>query len=368
VQAYAGGNQWAKAVDAAEIVLRKDPLPSDNPTGMLRLLYAVTSSIPHIPDPSTQQLATGAKAAHLLENFTTAPQGVTATAWASTRADLLAAARAALLYVAIVPAAHAMKANDCAGAEMAAKTVLEEFPESVQAAWFLALSEVCLAKTEPAKASLALYELARAAALDPAKGMVDAKWQQSNVVPYLEKAYTQFHGADPQGLNELRELAVQSPLPPSGFVIKSAAEIARENDEDFERKHPELALWMKIRTALAVGDGEHYFESELKDSAVPVLQGVLIEASPDCRATELRVAIPLPKDSQNARPEVLLKLEKPLTGRPELGGEIRWTGTASAFSRRPFLLTMETQASQFEGLRLSPCQPDPRKKTTPGNK
>jgi hypothetical protein len=195
--------------------------------------------------------------------------------------------------------------------------------------------------------------------------MVDSKWQQTNVIPYLLKAYTQFHGNDPQGLKELKELAVQSPLPPSGFVIKSEAEIARAQEDDFESKHPELALWIKIKNALSATDGEHYFESELKDSAVPQLQGVLVGARPECRPTELRISIRLPKDTQNPSPDVLLKLNKSLSGKPELGNEVHWTGVATSFSKEPFLLTMETELSQIEGLSLSPCQPNPTKKTVP---
>jgi hypothetical protein len=365
VQAYASANQTAKAIDAAGIVLSKDQLPSDNSASVLRLLYAVVSAIQRVPDASAQQLAIAVKAAHLLENYDVAPDGVSASVWVSTRADLRLAARAALMYIAVAPASLAMRTNDCAGAEAAAIKAIQEFPESVQAAWFLATAEVCLAKADPAKASFALYELARAASLDAVKGMVDSKWQQTNVIPYLARAYTQFHGDDPKGLKELKELAVQSPLPPSGFLIKSTEEIARVQEEDFENKYPEFALWIKIKNALSANDGEHYFESELKNSAVPQLKGVLVEATPECRPSQLRIAIRFPKDTQNPRPEVLLKLEKPLTGKPEIGGEMRWTGVAIAFSKEPFLLTMETEPTKIEEIRLSTCQPNPRKKTTP---
>ena len=357
VQAYSGASQWAKTMDAAVVLLAKDRLPSENSAGVLRLLYAVVSAIQHLPDASEQQVSTAAKAAHLLENYDTVPEGVSAATWASTRAELRATARAVLLYLAILPASRATKAKDCKGAEEASLKAMELFPESVQAAWFLATAEVCLAKTDPAKASLALYEFARAAALDPVKGMVDAKWQQTNVGPYLERAYQQFHGTDPQGLKELKEVALQSPLPPAGFVIKSAGEIERSQQMEFESRHPELALWAKIKSALLAGDGEHYFESELKNSAVPPLQGVVVEAKPECRSTELRVAIGSPNEAPASRPEVLLKLEKALAGKPETGSELHWTGVATAFSREPFLLTMDTEPSKVEGVRLTPCLP-----------
>jgi hypothetical protein len=359
VRAYAGANQPAKAVDAAAVVLgnvlANEKLSAANSADMLRVLYAVVSSIQQIPDPSGQQLATAEQAAHRLAAFDTAPEGVTAAAWSATRADLESAARAALLYLAVLPASRAIKANECNAGETAAEKALDQFPDSIQAAWFLALADICLAKADPVKISAALYELARAAALDPAKGMADSKWRQSNVIPYLEKVYTQFHGADPQGLKDLKSLALQSPRPPEGFQIKSAAEIAREEQEDFERKHPELALWMKIKAALSGSDGEGYFESELKGLAVPELEGVLVEARPECRPLELRVSVPLPNQAPDSPQEIVLKLATRLSGRPELHSEFHWSGVPSAFSKQPFLLTMDVDPASLKNLNLTKC-------------
>ena len=360
VQAYAGTNQMGKVLDSTAVVLANDRFTSANSANVLRVLYAAMSAIRHIPDPSPQQLAVAAKAASLLETYDTAPDGVTATAWATTRSERQAAARAALLYIALIPASRAVKANDCGGAETAAMKAIQEFPESVQAAWLLALANLCLAKTDEQKTSPALYELARAAALEPVKGMVDAKWQQTSIIPYAEKAYSQFHGADPQGFKDLKELAVQSALPPPGFAIKSASEIARENQDEFESKYPQLALWLKIKNALSGSDGERYFESDLKGAAVPELQGVLVEALPECRPTELRVAIRLPNNTQNPPAEIALKLQRPLKGKPELGSEIHWTGVASAFSKEPLLLIMDVEPSNVKNLTFSPCELRPR--------
>ncbi len=362
VQAYAGANQAAKVLDAAGVVLANDQFASGNPATVIRVLYDVVTAIQRVPDPSPQQLATAEKAAGLLESYDTAPEGASAAAWASTRTDLRSAARAGLLYIAILPASRALKTNDCGNAEVAATKAIQQFPDSVQAAWVLALANICLAKSDPAKSSLALYELARAAALDPAKGMADAKWQQTTVIPYMEKSYAQFHGADPQGLKELKELARQSPLPPAGFVIKSAAEIASEREANLETEHPELALWKKIQDALSANDGEHYFESELKGFSIPELQGVLVEARPACRPTELRVAIRLPDDAKDQHANLVLKLEKALTGEPEPGSELHWTGVATAFSKDPFLLTMDVEPANVKKLTVSPCQASPRRK------
>jgi hypothetical protein len=356
VRAYAGAGQSPKAVDAAAVVLGNEKLSAANSADMLRVLYAVVSSIQRIADPSSQQLATAEQAARRLKAFDTAPEGVTAAAWSATRADLESAAQAALLYINVLPASRAIKSNDCKAGEIAAEKALDQFPGSIQAAWFLALADICLANADPAKVSTALYELARAAALDPAKGMADSKWQQSNVIPYLEKVYTQFHGADPQGLKELKSMAVQSPRPPEGFAIKSAADIAREAQDDFERTHPELALWMKIKDALSGPAGERYFESELKGSGVPELEGTLVDARPACRPLELRVSVPLPNQIHDSPDEIVLKLETPLNGQPELHTDFHWSGVPAAFSKEPFLLTMDVDPASLKNLNLTPCQ------------
>jgi hypothetical protein len=359
VQAYNGANQPAKVLDSAVTVFANNQLLNLHSADMLRVLYATVSAIQRISDPSAPQLATAERAAHLLEKFDTAPDGVPANAWSATRADLLQAARSALLLVAIVPASRAIKSSDCAAGESAALKAIQQFPDSAQAAWFLALANVCAAKTDPTKVSVALYELARAAALDASKAMVDPKWQQSNAAPYLERVYTQFHGADPDGLKQLKELAVQSPLPPAGFSIKSAAAVARDQEADFETKHPELALWITIREALARPDGEVYFESGLKASAVPELEGTLTEAHPDCRPSELHIAIALPGGPPDPPAEITLKLANRLTGKPTLGGQIHWTGVPTAFSKNPFLLTMDVDPSSLKGVNLSPCRESP---------
>jgi hypothetical protein len=363
VQAYAAADQPAKAIDSAAALLSSntDQLPG-TPADIARLLYSVTAAIQHVPDPSSEQLGTADKAAHRLLTYDTMPQGVTAEAWPSLRTDLQTAAHAALLYIALVPIAKALKTDNCSAAEAASMHSLESYPESAQAAWYLASAELCLYKTHPEKAPSALYELARAAALDPVKGRVDPKWQQTIAAPTLEKIYKQYHGDDPQGLMQLKELALKSALPPPGFALKSATEIAQDKQAEFESKNPELALWMKIKDALSDQNGEQYFLSEMKDANVPQLYGVLVEAKPECRPRELLVAVRTPDASAALRPEITLKIDAPLQGKPDQNSAFRWEGVATAFTKNPFMLTIETEAAKITGLKTSPCAPAPAKR------
>jgi hypothetical protein len=360
VQSYAGAKQPAKALDAArELMSKADKLDAKDE---LKLLFTAAVAIQQAEDPSPEQLSTGEKAARELLAYDRKPEGVADDAWATARAQLQSAAKASLLHSALVPGTQATKRNDCTAAESAFRRALEDHPDSAQAAWLLGTAELCLYKTQPDRISIAMYEFARAAVLDPAKGMVDPKWQQNTVAPYLEKVYTQYHGADPEGLAELKRLAAGSPLPPAGFVIKSVTQIAQEKQAQFEASNPQLALWLKIKGALADSNGEQYFASTLKDSAVPQLKGVLVEAKPACHPKELLVAVPLPDAKQAAAPEIRLKLDKPLAGKPQLNSEIHWEGVPSAFTPSPFLLTMDTETAKIDGLKSAPCGAAPVRK------
>ncbi|HTS29540.1 MAG TPA: hypothetical protein VMH81_26905, partial [Bryobacteraceae bacterium] len=175
-------------------------------------------------------------------------------------------------------------------------------------------------------------------------------------------AYKKVHGSE-DGLDPLKRQVKESPLPPPGFAIKTATQILEEKEAEFERTSPQLALWMKIKAALADTNGSEYFESSLKNAVVPQLRGTLIAARPSCRPKELLVAVPLPEALQPLQPEITLKLDKPLSGKPEKGAEFHWEGIPSAFTPNPaFMLTMEVETAKIEGLKNAPCASVPKKK------
>jgi hypothetical protein len=360
VKGYAAANQPAQAVNTAVALLGRPIAAADR----LNLLYVIASAIPQIPDPPVAEMDAARKAADELAAWDKAPEGVAAEAWTPIHAQIQAAAQRAQLFLTLLPGTRALKKNDCVAAESALKRAVEDRPLSAQAAGLLGQTELCLYKTQPDRAPLALYELARAATLDPVQGMVDPKWQQQSVEPALESAYRTYHGPDPDGLKQLKSLAVQTPFPPPGFTIESAAEIEQEKNEAFVRDHPERALWINIRGALAAANGDEYFTSDLKDAAVPPLRGVLLEALPACRPNVLKVAVPLPGEAAAPSAEIVLKLEKPLAGKPELHTEFRWEGVAVAFTKDPFLLTLDTEPDKITGLSVVPCAPQPARTTT----
>ncbi|HEY1241108.1 MAG TPA: hypothetical protein VGF16_11150, partial [Bryobacteraceae bacterium] len=218
-------------------------------------------------------------------------------------------------------------------------------------AYKLALAFRCQQKDNPDKIPLAVYEFERAAVVDPTLGGgADPKQIQT----FADNAYATVHGST-EGLDQLKQQAKNSPLPPDGFTIKTATKIAEEKEQEFEKSNPQLALWMKVKGQLADTGGEQYFNDQLKNSAVPQLRGTLVEAKPECRPKELLVAVPLPDAAQPLRSEITLKLDTALTGKPDLNQEFRWEGVPSEFSKDPFMLTMDTEKAKIDGLNVTPC-------------
>jgi hypothetical protein len=269
--------------------------------------------------------------------------GVPADKWAEARADMKDKANAALLYLAMLPGIRAMAQHppDCPAADAAYTKALAEWPDKTAISYELGRALNC--ETKP---SAALYEFQRAAVLDPTLG--NPANDPKKIKSFADNAYIKFHGSD-DGLEQLRAQVKQSPLPPPDFNVKNAEEVTILREQADAAKNPELALWKRIRESLAAPDGPQFFDRELKDAAVPQLKGTVIEAKPACRPTELFIAI------TGTQPEIILKLEKPLPGKPELNTEIEWEGAAQAFTPDPFRLTMEADADKIHGVKTTPC-------------
>ncbi len=349
VKTFVGGKQWAKAVDkTGELMAKGIDAFFPDPKDALQVLYNATIAIPMVAGPSPAEVAAGDAAARALLTFDRRPAGLSDPDWSKLRADIAAPAKAALLYLAMLPGNQAMtrQPRDCVAAEAAYRRALEQFPESSTVAYNLATALHCSKKTAEA-----IYEYERAATVDPTLG---GTREAAQIRSIADNAYIKFHGSD-EGLAVLKEMAGRSPLPPPGFTLKTTADIEAEHEAALEAQNPQLALWKKIRGALSGPGGDQYFETQLKNAAVPQLRGSLVTARPACRPKELVV-------SAGDGPEILLQLDRPLAGKPEPGAEFRWEGVPSAFAARPFLLTMDTEAKAIQGLAMTPCGAPVRKK------
>jgi hypothetical protein len=379
VGAYNAANQPSKVLEVVNGLLARDIKsvfmkdPKTGPSQVLQVLYLGTLNFAKIPNPAPEEVTIGEKVIKALidyvpEYFVAAnkPANSSDADWAKTKGQVEDLAKGVMLSRATRPAAEAMAkyradtANKnpapCSVAEAAYLKALQQYPDNPAIAYGLATAEICLYKVTPEKINMALWMMARAVAIDPTLGgTADA----AQIERYLNSTYTQYHGGDDAGLKQLKEQAKASLMPPADFKIKPLGEIMHEKEVEFEKSNPQLAMWMRIKGQLAEG-GDQYFESQLKSADVPPLKGTLLEAKPACRPKELVLALSDPTHS-----EVTLKLDAALTGKPETGTEMQFKGVPSAFSKEPFMLTMDAEKANLEGLKMSPCTAAPAKKSGP---
>lgn len=355
--------------------------PADGKRQTLTFLFQVTvagatAGSGLLPNPSAAQVELARTAAKRLKEeaaqyFVAAnkPAATSDADWTKTRGTLEVAADHTLLVLAIFPAEAVMAKNpklpaECKDiAEPAYRKALADTPDNAYLAYKLAQALTCQQKESPDKVFQAIYEYERAAVVDPKLGGAQP---DPKVVPgYADRAYVSIHGSD-EGLDALKAQVKAAALPPDGFKIKTAHEVADEKQAEFEKSNPELSMWMKIRGALTDPADPDYFESKLKDSAGPKLKGVLVDGA--CKGKEITVAFPLPGQTGALTPEVKLKFETPLNGKPEANADITFEGAvATAFTKDPFMLTMEIEKAKVDGLKTTPCVAAPGRKSAPAS-
>jgi len=329
------------------------PDPATGPGQVIPVLRVCAAAIRQIAQPTPQQLATGEKAANLLKSYNRKPQGMDDASWAKNQQAFAGEADAALMYIAVIPGANALAKNDCENAQNLLSRAVGAYPNNSFIAYQLGLAYRCTIKATPAKADeiqpKAIYQFVRALVIDPSLGGTqDAK----KMTDILTNIYVNYHGGS-DGLEELKAAAKSNPTPPANFTIENGQKVAERKQKEFEAKYPQLAMWLGIKGQLSSPEGPAYFESSMKNAAVPKMKGVVVEGKPACRSKELLVSIPEP-EQQNAQTVITLKLDAALTGKPT-AGEIQWEGVPSAFTQDPFMLTMDTEKGKIEGLQVTPC-------------
>src|SRR5688572_1357599 len=368
VAAYNESKQFSKLLAFTSELLSKDldalyPDPKTGPSDVIRILFTSAVAVQQLPNPTPQELATSEKAARLLMSYSRKPEGMPDADWNNTRTQLQNAAKATLMLVAVLPGNVALAKNprDCATAETVFSKALSDYPENAFISYQLGVALNCLARTNPTKmeeyAPRAIYSFVRAIVIDPTLGGTqDAK----KVTDYVTNAYTNYHG-DSEGLDQLKVQAKASPLPPAGFTIETATKVAERKQKEFAEKFPQLAMWLGIKGQLAGPEGEAYFTSSMKDAKIPKLKGTLVEGVPACRSKQLLIAVPEPNQQGTPPTVITLNLDAALTGKPETGGEIEWEGVPSAFTKDPFMLTMDADKADITNLKVTPCVATPAK-------
>jgi hypothetical protein len=299
---------------------------------------------------TTDVVAAGEKAAHtVIESADSLfapsikPGNIKDEDWATARRQATLQSHGTL-------AAIASARKDYAAAETETRAVLAILPNDSNAA--LMLSRAIIASGKQQRYPEAIYQVARAAGEVP-------EAMKKTLQDQLARMYEGYRG-DLKGLDQVKETAAKSPMPPEGWTIQSVTEISEAQiaaEEKFKSEHPELVLWRVLRDKLTAAGAEAYFETELKNIELPKLKGrVLGQTSPKELTVLMDYISPAnPPANPRAVADATIKLDGPWKGRIEPGTMISITGAvAESFAKDPYMMTMHADRKSVQVLEQQP--------------
>ncbi len=301
--------------------------------------------------PTPDSLNQGKAAAQsMLDNLDKAfaadakPANVSDADWKSARAQVEQQAHMTLGWV-------ALQSKDFPGAEGEFKKYVALNDQNAQVAYWLGTA--IASQHSVARTPEALYQFARAVSISgPAALSPDGKKTASD---YLARAYAGYHGDDAKGLQDLKDAAAASAMPPAGFAIKSVVEIEKEKiggEEQYLAAHPDIKLWRDLKATLTAADGDDYFNKSMKGALIPKkFNAKVVSWTPDTAPTEVKIAIDDPQG------DAVIKYEHPLHAKLEAGQAVTIEGYATAFTKDPFLITFDAAESHITGIAAEKAAP-----------
>lgn len=324
-----------EATEAAKKVL------ADDPKNFIAL-YAIVSSTTALAgaNPTPDVLDQGEKASNtLLANMDMPPAGVTDAQWNQQKPQLQDMAHTTLGWI-------SMQRKAWPTAEAEFQKALQINPNNGQVDYFLATS--IYSEKDPAKIPTALFYFARAATYDGPGALNPNARQQATA--FVQKAYKSFHGSDAD-FNKLTASAKASPMPPADFAIKSAVDIAKAdiaNEEEWNKAHPQEALWKGIKMALTGADGANYFNSSMKDAQLPTLKGKVVSLDPENKPKSILLAVD-DGSGNSTTADATLKFDMPLPGKVDPGTELTFEGVPDSFTASPLMVVFNVDKDNLHG-------------------
>jgi tetratricopeptide (TPR) repeat protein len=335
-------NNHRAAFDTATEILKSDPNDASSIQeilGFLRALMPATRADLDNAEKVARYLLANADAIY---GAAKKPQGVADDVWAKTKPTMTNFAQFTLGYIGVTE-------KDSGKAEAELMKTIQGDPTNAQASYMLAGVLLAQQKEHPDKMPLAIFEYARAASYD-GPGSMDAATRKP-IDAFLAKAYATYHGSA-QGLDQIKLQAKTNALPPGGFALKSVVDIAQEDQAKRDaaaKENPMLAFWNEIKEGLT-GDGSAAYWDAMKDAGLPgghngvnKFKGKLVSATPETKPKELTIAV------AGEAADVTIKLDEPLPGKMDPGGEISFSGAAKEFSKEPYMVTFEASPEDIEG-------------------
>ena len=332
---YAGLNKAKEATDAAKELLTSDP---KNFTAMYYImfftqpLYAASQS----PDVLDQ----GEKAATtILANINTPPPNVTEEQWKKLRPDIELLAHVDLGFI-------AMQRKNWEGAEAEFQKSLQLNPNNGQVDYWMGFVIASTKKVE--RVPTALFYFARAATYD-GPGAMDPNGRKQ-ALDYVRRQYKSYHGSD-EGFDKVIA-AAKSPAPPADFAIVDAATIEKTKlagEADWEKAHPQEAMWKSIKGALTGADGASYFESSMKGAGVPTLKGKVVKLEPAVKPKTIILAMDDGSGALSTTGDATLKFETPLPGKVDPGTELSFEGVPESYTANPLMVVFNVDKDKLHG-------------------
>ena len=310
--------------------------------------------------PTPESLAAGKEAAqNLLDNLDKAfapemkPSAVTDDQWKTAKSQVEQQAHITLGWV-------AWQGKDYAASETEFKKALQLNDQNAQVSYWL--GSVIISERKVERTPEALYSFARSVVVSGPGALPDKAKQTAD--QYLAKAWKNYHGDDdPKGLQDLKDMAAKSALPPDDIdkTIKSVVEREKEksgSEEAYLKDHPDIALWRNLKAAFIAPDGQDYFDKNVKGTIIPqTFKAKIVSMTPDPNPTELKVAI----DDVNG--DAVIKFEKPIKGKIDVGTVLDLNGNPETFTKDPFMVTFNGDESKIKGLPAPPAKVAPHHPT-----
>jgi hypothetical protein len=330
-------------------------------------LRTILGCIYQIKNPDASDLATAEKAAnYMIANVDTIyapankPAGATDAQWQGVKAPIVFFAKNTIAQIDIWR-------KDDAKAEADLTKILKEDASDAQASYMLAGVLFGERQAHPEKQPPAIFEYARAGSY-AGPNSVDAKTRPA-ILTTAGKYYKAYHGSD-EGWDKLLALATANALPPDGWSIKSTTDIERERMEAeaaADAADPVFAIWKTVKTGLT-GDGDTAFWDSVKDTGQPSsdgakkFKGTLVKMTPALNPKTLVI------NYKDPNGDVTLQLATPLRGKMDPGAELEFWGTAKAYTKSPYMLTLEVADPKTDIVGWKPVAAPPARGRGPAAK
>ena len=327
LQAHQQAGNAKETVEWAKKVLKL--IPGDIQSN-LAITSMTTVLYPSASDSEKPQiLEDGATAASALFDLQK-PAGVDDAKWAAAKKQIGETAHQALGWI-------AMQRKDHETSEKEFLAVIKSNPNAAQVSYWLG-TEV-LAQSNPEKNELALYSIARAAAYEgpgalPTEGRVQ-------VDEYLKTVYTAYSGTE-DGLDDLKGMAKNSPLPPSDLEIKSASVRRFEEEKKSRAENPQLWAFLDLKKTLQGPSGDAVW-GDLRGKLTPRMRLYVISAPARSRTMSF-------SSTQGGPVEVVLSLSNLTRQARRAGEQLTFDGVASSLTKNPFKLTLTDGAIPALGI------------------